>query len=277
MVYLCADAWSHAWFAASRTAVNPGIVTICINGYAPFVYYTPEKCAEEPCSVSELNQALPTHNNAAGLARGYYTIPVPAGLPGGACPSGGCPPNWISSDDPKLVGFDRDFIDLVFSKMLNLPYMFVSFGGFVDHFLGLLNGLCDVGITASEFDPVEGLCDGPPQVTNNFTLIVDYATSSSSESTESNIISCIEYGTPYVNSGFALMTLISTKPFDISSSVFNNDMLNCFSVMVLISMTCGYLASLLERKNMHLGSVSRGAYWCVPSNTSRYGCRVAVC
>ena len=264
--YSCALTLGRVAFAA---AVNPGVVTICIVGYAPFMYYMPEECAEEICSVGELKQALPTHNNAAGLARGYYAKPVPAGLPAGACPSGGCPPNWISSDDPSLVGFDRDFIDLIFSKMLNLPYLFVSFGGFKDQHLGLLNGYCDVGITASEIDPVDGLCDGPPQVTNNFTLINDYsddyAMSSNSSDIVPSIISCIEYGTPYLYSGFALMSLISTKPFDISSSVFNNDMLNCFSVMVLISMTCGYLASLLERKNMHLGTVSRGAYWCVPS------------
>ena len=37
-------------------------------------------------------------------------------------------------------------------------------------------------------------------------------------------------------------------------------MLNCFSVMVLISMTCGYLACMLERKNMHLSTLSRGAF-----------------
>jgi ABC-type amino acid transport substrate-binding protein len=216
--------------------------------------------------VAELKQALPIRNNEAGLERGYYTKPVPAGFPGGACPSGGCPPNWISSDDPKLVGFDRDFIELVFTKMLNLPYMFSSFGGFTDMFLGLLQGYCDVVITASEIDPVDALCDGPPQITDNVTITYDYGNGDYHGSTEDsvlNTISCLEYGTPYLYSGFALMSLISTKPFDISNSVFNNDMLNAFSVIVLISMTCGYLASMLERKNMHLGTVSRGAYWSI--------------
>ena len=242
-----------------RTAtVNPGIITICILGYAPFMYYTPQECAKEPCSVDELESALPTHNNAAGLARGYYTEPVPAGLPGGACPSGGCPPNWISSDDPMLAGFDRDFIDLVFAKMLNLPFMFVTFGGWMDMHAGILNGFCDVSITASEIDPVSALCDGPPHVTHNVTLIYDYG-----HGDDASSISCLEYGTPYVYSGFSLMSLISTKPFDVSSSIFNNDMLNAFSVIVLISTTCGYLASMLERKNMHLGTVSRGAYWSI--------------
>jgi hypothetical protein len=101
--------------------VNPGIITICITGYAPFMYYQPNECASEPCDVSELKHGLPTRNNPAGLARGYYTKPVPADLPGGACPIGGCPPNWISSDDTKLLGFDRDFIDLVFAKMRACP------------------------------------------------------------------------------------------------------------------------------------------------------------
>ena len=42
-------------------------------------------------------------------------------------------------------------------------------------------------------------------------------------------------------------------------------MLNCFSVMVLISMACGYAACMLERKNMHLGTLPRGAYWAIMS------------
>jgi hypothetical protein len=95
----------------------------------------------------------------------------------------------------------------------------------------------------------------------------DYANSQqpfgTSEYSAKSAVACLQYGLPYITSGFALMSLISTKPFDISSSVFNNDMLNCFSVMVLISMACGYLACLLERKNMHLGTVSRGAYWSI--------------
>jgi len=49
----------------------------------------------------------------------------------------------------------------------------------------------------------------------------------------------------------------------VASCVFNNDMLNAFSVIVLITMTCGYLIHLLERKNLHLGTLSRGAYWSI--------------
>jgi hypothetical protein len=250
--------------------INPGIVTICITGYAPFMYYTPDACAAEQCEVLELKHGLPTRNNAAGLARGYYTKPVPAGLPGGACPMGGCPPNWISSDDPKLTGFDRDFIDLVFTKMLNLPYTFRSFGSFAEMRMGVVQGFCDVAITASEIDPVTALCDGPPRVDRALSYDYGYGDYFASEQpfgtsdySVQNSVACLEYGLPYITSGFALLSLISTKPFDISSSVFNNDMLNCFSVMVLISMTCGYLACMLERKNMHLGSLSRGAYWSI--------------
>ena len=136
--------------------------------------------------------------------------------------------------------------------------------------LGLLQGFCDVAITASEIQPSYALCDGPPKVERALTYDYgygDYFTSQppfgSSDISAENAIACLEYGTPYITSGFALLSLITTKPFDISSSVFNNDMLNAFSVIVLISMTCGYLASILERKNMHLGTVPRGAYWSI--------------
>ena len=136
--------------------------------------------------------------------------------------------------------------------------------------LGLIQGFCDVAITASEIQPDYALCDGPPKVERALTYDYgygDYALSEppfgTSDISAANAIACLEYGMPYITSGFALMSLITTKPFDISSSVFNNDMLNAFSVIVLISMTCGYLASILERKNMHLGTVSRGAYWSI--------------
>lgn len=93
-------AWPN-WCA--HTAVG---IALCVRVLTSLLLLPPQ------CEVPELKRALPTRNNPAGLERGYYTKPVPADLPGGACPAGGCPPNWISSDDPKLVGFDRDFIDL---------------------------------------------------------------------------------------------------------------------------------------------------------------------
>jgi hypothetical protein len=83
-----------------------------------------------------------------------------------------------------------------------------------------------------------------------------------SEHAISNELSCLAYGIPYLSSGFSLLSLVSTKPFDISSAVFNNDMLNATSVMVIISMACGYAVYLLERKNAHLGTAPRGIYWC---------------
>ena len=174
---------------------------------------------------------------------------MPAGLPGGACPAGGCPPNWISSDDPKLVGFDRDFvrapgwasaarlrvlrfplipqIALIFGKMLNLPYTFRSYGSFPEFkmavcasilqihacylranasalfiaLLQVLQGMCDVGITASEVDPVAALCDGFPKVSNADTYDYAYGDYAASEGVFGNSddsikssISCLQYG-----------------------------------------------------------------------------------
>jgi hypothetical protein len=86
-------------------------------------------CTEQPCSVTELKRGLPTRGNAAGLAKGYSSTP-PLGV--AACPPGGCPPNWLSSDDRLLGGFDRDFVELVFQKMLRLPVTFRSFGTFAE-------------------------------------------------------------------------------------------------------------------------------------------------
>jgi hypothetical protein len=70
-----------------------------------------------------------------------------------------------------------------------------------------------------------------------------------------------------------LLSLVTTKPFDISSAVFNNDMLNATSVMVIISMACGYLVFLLERKNAHLGTAPRGVYWSIMTFLTVSGAR----
>ncbi len=83
----------------------------------------------QPCSVNDLKRSLPTRGNPAGVAKGYTSTP-PLGV--AACPLGGCPPNWLSSDDRLLAGFDRDFVELVFQKMLRLPVTFRSFGAFAE-------------------------------------------------------------------------------------------------------------------------------------------------
>jgi hypothetical protein len=75
---------------------------------------------------------------------------------------------------------------------------------------------------------------------------------------------------------FSLLSLVQTKPFDISSAVFNNDMLNATSVMVIISMACGYLVFLLERKNSHLGTAPRGVYWSIMTFLTVSGAREAL-
>ncbi len=133
----------------------------------------------------DLKHGLPTRNNKAGLARGYSDTP-PRGV--AACPPGGCPPNWLSSDDALLAGFDRDFVELIFERMLALPVTFRTFGNFPELWMvrsappapcqlpgqrraahalprpqALLQGYVDVVVTASNVDPKYALCgeDGP--------------------------------------------------------------------------------------------------------------------
>ena len=107
------------------------------------------------------------------------------------------------------------------AQMLNLPYTFRSFGNFAEMRLGVIQGLCDVAITASEIDPNYALCAGPPRVERALTYDYgygDYASSEapfgSSDYSAPNAIACLEYGLPYITSGFALLSLITTKPFD---------------------------------------------------------------
>ena len=237
----------------------------------PWVFWDTQNCTNNPCSASELGHGVPTRNNPAGMARGYTATP-PLGL--SACPVGGCPPNWLGADEARLLGYDREFIDLVFGSMLSLPYMFTSFGTYAEMRLALLRGFCDVAITASAVE--EAFCDGPPNVTvaadsydyaySDYAAgLPPFASSDDFPSSETlgNLVSCLEYGALYITTGFAIMSLADTKPFDISSSVFNTDVLNAFSVIIILNMAAGYTAHALERRSLHLGTVSRGAYWSV--------------
>jgi ABC-type amino acid transport substrate-binding protein len=76
-------------------------------------------------------------------------------------------------------------------------------------------------------------------------------------------LSCLQYGMPYITSGFALLSKIRTKQFDISSAVFNNDILNCATVIIVMVMSAGAIVHALERRNIHLGTLSRGVYWAM--------------
>ena len=72
---------------------------------------------------------------------------------------------------------------------------------------------------------------------------------------------CLEYGAPYLSTGFALLSKPVTAPFDVVSALFNPDVCNVATVIVIMAIAAGWVASFLERKNPHLGSVSRGSYW----------------
>ena len=68
-------------------------------------------------------------------------------------------------------------------------------------------------------------------------------------------------GAPYLSSGFAVLSKPVTAPFDVTSALFNPDVCNAATVIVIMAIAAGWVASILERKNPHLGSASRGAYW----------------
>ena len=237
----------------------------------PYVMY--ENCTQ-PCTPLELRLALPSVGNKAGVARGNsttFSADGPPPLHVASCPAGGCPPNWLSYGDPLLTGYDIDVAELVFVRMLGLNITYRVVHAYDQMLLALMQGYCDVALSTTN-DPKLQACD---EVANpaNFTAVKtfdygyhDYFSGSVTEATEDPAIQvrCIAYGSPVSgDAGFALLSRITTKPFDIGSAVFNHDILNLFSILLIMSMSAGFLVHLLERKNMHLGTVSRGAYWSI--------------
>lgn len=216
------------------------------------MYYVPPSLLPEPVPYPALLGALPT-------ARRNVTV-----LPYG---------------DPSLRGFDIDFIHLVFARMLDVGWRieFHTFNTFTELYLGVMAQVCHVAITGCELDPIKSLCPQPV----NASAIADYAGVQDYEygdygqpgglpargplanGSAINLLSCLSFGAPYFSSGFALMSFVTSTPLDVVGSLFSSDVLNCATVMIIITCAAGFLVFALERGNPHMGTPSRAAYWAL--------------
>jgi len=250
---------------ALTRALAPAVLKICITSYPPFTYYVPKDLLPEPVAYSLLKSALPTpRENVSSLP----------------------------STNMELVGFDIDMIHLIFERMLGeaagWTIQFETFNSFTAMWLGLLADVCHVAITASQMDPSSAFCPEDLNATKllDYTNLQDYEygdygsdyglPATGAHSAAVDYLSCLQYGAPYISSGFALLSVVNASPFDIMSSLFNADVCNAVTVIVIIACSCGFLVSFLERNNKHVGTLSRGAYWGLMTflNSSEEGPRM---
>ena len=61
----------------------------------------------------------------------------------------------------------------------------------------------------------------------------DYAVDGYDEATLETVC-CLEYGAPYLSSGFALVSRVTTAPFDVTSALFNADVCNAATVIIVM-------------------------------------------
>ena len=152
--------------------------------------------------------------------------------------------------------------------MLSLPVTFVAISSFANMYIALLDGKCDVAITASQMDPTISQCAGPVNLTSASVALYDYNYGDYGEGKlpfgdygVSNQIACLQFGQAYVTGGFALLSLVDAAPFDPLAALFSPEVCNAATAILIIVCSAGFLVSLLERGNMHLGTPSRGVYW----------------
>ena len=221
----------------------------------PFVYYVNQSLLPEPIPYVPLKASLPT------MGRANQSIILPS--------------------DTNLRGFDIDFINLIFNRMLGQAagwnIQFVTFGSFTEMWLGVLADKCNVAITASQMDPSKAIC---PYQSINATAIADYGyvqdympgdyanggipgKGNVANGSAVNLLACLNFGSPYVTAGFALLSNVKPSPFDVLSSLLNADVCNVATVIVIMACSAGFLVSMLESKNPHMGTFSRGAYWAL--------------
>lgn len=147
--------------------------------------------------------------------------------------AGNAAPNRISSSDGNLRGFDRDVISLIFNRMLSLPVTFVSVSNFADLYVALLDGVCDVAITASQMDPTISQCSGPVDLTKATAALFDYTHGDYAEGTlpfgpggVRSEIRCLQFGQAYISGGFALLSMINAAPIDPVTALFSPEVCN---------------------------------------------------
>jgi len=164
-----------------------------------------------------------------------------------------------------LGGFDVDVSSLIFNRILGLPVQFVSYAHWTAAKAAALVGQCDVFLSANSYHPEQQACpDASQSLLSQAGTIMDY-TSGDYASGEGafayGAVECVQFSAPYIYGGLALLSVLAPPPFNIINAVFNADVCNAVSVLVLCVLSAGFLIGLVERRNEVLGSPARGLLW----------------
>jgi hypothetical protein len=132
---------------------------------------------------------------------------------------------------------------------LGLQAAFYPYPDTASLYVGLRNGECDFAVSGVEMDPGRAICDTScpdPSVTPLPELsAADYGQDAYLSRLEQ--MCCLDYGVPYYQSGFALMSLSTGAPTTLITAIVSVAVLNAATPVIIAIIGFGTLMWLLER------------------------------
>jgi Ion channel len=251
----CAAATRTAALVLPGTRV-PGSVLVCVTPYAPFVYPTVVDTPSTPGSplhpYASLNTLLEPDT--------VFVTPL-------------SPPSGLLTGF-NLTGFDVAMARLVLERSLDQNVSFLLKATFLEMYLALRSGECDVAITATELDQQRSSClaSCTPVPAGGFESMLvgaDYADNWTPELLAADC--CMMHGVPYITAGFALASKMKKNAGNIQLSLTNTALLNCGLFLLAMMLCFGFVAALFENSS-GLPTFGAGVYWSLTTiSTVGYG------
>ena len=175
-------------------------------------------------------------------------------------------------------GFDIAFLQLVLTQQLGVTdLVFKSYPDTVSLYVGLRNGEVDLVATAIEFDPTRATCAAASCPALNASGIVELPTSDYGQPAylaRQSQVCCLSFGTPYYQSGFALLSLSQPLPTSVVEAIVNVDVLNAGTPVLVALFSYGFIMTAIEWKGnrkMFSGIWASAYYASVATATFGFG------
>ena len=176
-------------------------------------------------------------------------------------------------------GFDIAMLQLVLTQQLGITdLVFKPYPDTVSLYVGLRNGEVDLVASAVEYDPDRATCTASacPALSPS-ALIVEFPTSDYGQPAylaRQDQICCIEYGVPYFQSGFSLLSLAQPLPTSVVEAIVNVEVLNAGTPVVVALFSYGFLMTCIEwrgNRRMFTGIWAAAYYASVATATFGFG------
>ena len=189
------------------------------------------------------------------------------------------PPGVYNASNSPLIGYDIELSALLFGNALGVTNLsFVLVPNYMTFYLGIRDGLCDVGLSAAELDLTRSTCTNacpPVPPSGNFDALfanADYSDGYSSGSGPQLHAAncCLDYSVAYFSTtGFGLATRAVGSSSTVYTALLSAQVINIGLVLVMLVMVSGWLMVCVEHQvNPELDTVAAGIFLAVTTTST---------